>query len=189
MNKTQQMTREITFAAILTALSIIITQSPFKLIIPPYFTLTYGCHVPTFIAMFISPWVAVMSIIGSVIGFLISSVPNPVLVAIRAALHLSFAIVGVKMIQKKFNIFLVILITAVLHALAEGIAVYLLTPILAVDSKDAPIVAGCIAASGTFIHHLLDTAIATPILLALSKAKLVNKPYFLTKRRTDNYAQ
>ena len=114
-------TREMVLAAILTALSILITYSPVKLVLP-FFTLTVGSHTPTILAMLVSPWVAVMTVIGSCIGFFMTiPAPNSIIVVMRAATHLLFALVGCKMVQdKKVNIYLIILITAVLHALAEG---------------------------------------------------------------------
>ncbi len=175
-------TRELVLAAILTALAILITYSPVKLNLA-FFTLTPGAHVPTFLAMFISPWVAVMSIIGSCIGFF-TAIPSPnnLLVMIRAGLHIIFALIGIKMIDKKLNIFLVIFLTALIHALAEGIIVTLLTPVIVPNSTQAQLVAGQIAAAGTFVHHFIDSAITLPILLALSRAKMLNKPYFLVKK-------
>ncbi len=182
MNRNQQMTREITFAAILTALSIIITYSPVKLNLS-FFTLTLGAHVPTFLAMFISPWVAVMSVIGSCIGFFMAiPAPSNILVMIRAALHIIFTLAGMKMLSKNVNIFLVIILTALMHSLAEGIAVYFLTPVIVANSTSSQLGAGWIALTGTFVHHFIDSAIATPILVALSRAKLINKPYFITKK-------
>lgn len=182
MNTKTNKTRELTLAAILTALSIVITFSPVKLVLP-FFTLTLGVHVPTLIAMFISPWVAIMTVIGSCVGFLVAiPAPNNVLVMLRAALHLLFVLVGMKMINKDINIFIVLLATSVLHALAEGILVYFLTPIIIPNNETALLTAGWIAFAGTFVHHYLDTIITVPILLALVRAKIIIKPYFLKKR-------
>ena len=169
-------TRELVLAAILTALAIIITFFP-KIDFGGFFTLTPGSHVPTFLAMFVSPWVAVMSVIGSCIGFFFST--SSLLVVTRAALHLVFVLVGMKMIDKKINIFLVIILTAVLHSVAEGVAVYALTPILVKNSEATMLAAGWTALSVTFVHHLIDAAITTPILYALTKAKLVARPDFM----------
>ncbi len=172
-------TRELVLAAVLTALSIVITYSPVKLNLG-FFTLTLGAHVPTMLAMFISPHVAVMTVIGSCIGFFTAiPAPNNLLVMIRAALHLIFVFVGMKMLSKNMNIFLVIVVTSLLHSIAEGVAVYLLTPVIIENSTTAALVAGEIALGGTFVHHYIDSAITAPILLALSRAGLVKKPYFV----------
>lgn len=167
-------TREMVLAAILTALSILITYSPVKLVLP-FFTLTVGSHTPTMLAMLVSPWVAVMTIIGSCIGFFMTiPAPNSIIVVLRAATHLIFALVGCKMLKEgKVNIYLIILITGILHALAEGIAVFALTPVIL--PGEAAIPAAVIAITGTFVHHLLDCAITTPIAIALGRAKVLPK--------------
>ena len=172
-------TRELVLAAVLTALSIVITYSPVKLNLG-FFTLTLGAHVPTMLAMFISPHVAVMTVIGSCVGFFTAiPAPNNLLVMIRAALHLIFVFVGMKMLSKNMNIFLVIVVTSLLHSIAEGVAVYLLTPVIIENSTTAALAAGEFALGGTFVHHYIDSAITAPILLALSRAGLVKKPYFV----------
>lgn len=167
-------TREMVLAAILTALSILITYSPVKLVLP-FFTLTIGSHTPTMLAMLISPWVVVMTVIGSCIGFFMTiPAPNSIIVVLRAATHLLFALAGCKMIkEKKFNIYLIILITGILHALAEGVVVFALTPLIV--PGQLAVSAAVIALSGTFVHHLLDCAITTPIAIALVRAKILPK--------------
>ena len=60
-----------------------------------------------------------------------------------------------------------------------SVAVYLLTPVIIENSTTAALVAGEIALGGTFVHHYIDSAITAPILLALSRAGLVKKPYFV----------
>lgn len=179
-------TREMVLAAILTALSILITYSPVKLMLP-FFTLTLGAHVPTMLAMFISPWVVVMTVIGSCIGFFMTiPAPNSLIVVARAATHLIFALAGTKMIKDgKLNVFLIIFITGILHSLAEGIVVYVMTPII-LTGETAALSAGGIAVIGTFVHHLLDSAICTPIVIALEKAKIVHIPQSLKFRRKVN---
>lgn len=175
-------TRELVLAAILTALSILITYSPVKLYLP-FFTLTLGAHVPTMLALFVSPWVAVMTVIGSCIGFFMAiPAPNNLLVVARAALHIVFVLVGLKMIKKDVNIFLTIIVTSLLHAVAEGVAVFFLAPIIVPNSGSAPLWAAWIAASGTFVHHYIDVAITAPILYALVRAKMIIKPYFMKKK-------
>lgn len=173
-------TREMVLAAILTAFSIIITYSPVKLVLPA-FTLTLGSHVATLMAMFISPWVTVMTIIGSCLGFFITiPAPNSIIVVVRAASHIIFALCGIKMISAgKLNIILIVLITGVLHALAEGIAVFALTPFILPDTAAA--LAAVIAVAGTFLHHMIDCAICAPIALALDRAKILHIPTSLIR--------
>lgn len=167
-------TKELTLASILTALSVLITYSPLKLVLP-FFTLTLGAHVPTMLAMFVGPWVTFMTVLGSCLGFFLTiPAPNSVIVVARAATHIIFALTGMKMLKKKYNIFLVIAVTALLHALAEGIVVYILTPII-LDNTTVAITAGGIAALGTLLHHVIDAAITAPILAALVKAKIIKR--------------
>ena len=177
-------TKELVLAAILTAFSILITYSPVKLVLPA-FTLTLASHVSTLLAMLISPWVAIMTVIGSCIGFAMTiPAPNSIIVIARAASHIIFALVGIKMIsQGNLNIILVVLITGVLHALAEGIAVLALTPIIL--PGEAAAAAAIIAVSGTFVHHLIDCAICAPIALALGRAKIIHLPKSLIRGKNN----
>lgn len=172
----EKKTKELALAAILTALSLLITYSPLKLMLP-FFTLTLGAHVPTMLAVFVGPWVTVMTVVGSCLGFFLTiPAPNSIIVVARAATHLIFAFAGMEMLKKKYNMVLVIVVTAILHALAEGIVVYLLTPIV-LDNSTAALTAGGIAVLGTIIHHAIDTAITAPILFSLTKAKIIKRRY------------
>lgn len=175
-------TREMVLAAILTALSILITYSPVKLQLP-FFTLTLGSHTPTLLAMLISPWVVVMTVIGNCIGYFMTiPAPNSIIVVARAATHLIFALIGCKLISdKKLNIYLVILITGIFHALAEAIVVFALTPVIL--PGQAALYAAGIALVGTFIHHFLDCAITAPIALALVRAKIIRNLSSILKYR------
>ncbi|MCR4718488.1 MAG: hypothetical protein K5768_02545 [Firmicutes bacterium] len=167
-------TKELALASILTALSVLITYSPLKLVLP-FFTLTLGAHVPTMLAIFVGPWVTVMTVIGSCIGFFLTiPAPNSIIVVTRAATHIIFALVGINMLKKNYNMVLIIVVTALLHALAEGIAVYILTPIV-LDNATAALTAGGIATLGTVLHHIIDAAITAPILVALTKAKIIKR--------------
>lgn len=180
-------TRELTLAALLTALSLLITYSPVKLNLI-FFTLTPGAHVPTMLAMFSSPWVVIMTVIGSCIGFLTAlPAPSSILVAIRAATHLVFALWGIRKIKDgRMNMFLIILITALMHALTEGLAVFFLTPVI-INVDTAALTAAAIAFFGTFVHHFIDCAITAPILAALSKAKILHLPQnFQFKKKQKN---
>lgn len=168
-------TRELVLAAILTAFSILITYSPVKLVLPA-FTLTLASHVATLLAMLISPWVTVMTIIGSCLGFAMTiPAPNSIIVIARAASHIIFALVGIKLLNSgKINIFLIVLITGLLHALSEGLAVFILTPIII--PGEAAVAAAGIAFCGTLLHHAIDCAICAPIALALGRAKVIFLP-------------
>lgn len=165
-------TQDIVLAALLTALSILITFSPFKLPIPQPFSVTLGSHVPTMIAIFINPVVAAFTVLGSCIGFWVST-GNPIIVA-RAGLHIIFALIGWYMIKRKnMNIFLAIVVTSLLHAGAEAVIVYVLTPFIFTEKAAAVNALTITAFVGTMFHHFVDTAVTAPVLYALTKARLV----------------
>lgn len=168
--------KDLTLAALLTAISMLITFSPLKLYIPP-FSVTLGSHVPTMIALFINPVVTVLTVIGSCIGFALVTA-NPIVV-IRAASHIFFAFAGMYMIKKHWNIFLVIVITGLIHATGEMLIVYFLTPIFAPDT--AVLYVTYVAFFGTLIQHGIDALITAPILSVLKQAKLINIPLNYTK--------
>lgn len=173
MNTTTR-TKDITLAAVLTAISMLITFGP-KIIIGP-FTMTLASHVPTMLALFINPFVTLLTVIGSIIGFSITIGP---LVAIRAASHVCFALIGYYMIKNKsINIFITIIVTSVLHAGVEAILVYFLTGLLtpAALSKQPLTYYVSIAFFGTLIQHYVDCAITAPILFALKKARMIHMP-------------
>ena len=79
---THKKTQFMTFTAILTAIAILIPLvMPFKIVIPPA-SYTLGSHVAIFIAMFLSPWMAIFVIIASSLGFLMAG--YPIVIVLRA---------------------------------------------------------------------------------------------------------
>lgn len=165
-------TKDIVLAALLTALSVLITFSPLKLPMPAPFSVTLGSHVPTLLALFISPAVAVLTVIGSCVGFWVST--GNIIIVLRAAMHVLFSLVGWYMISKKgWNIFLAIIVTSLLHAGAEALVVYFLTPLIFSDKAAAVNTLTVMAFVGTVFHHFVDCAITAPVLYALTKARLV----------------
>ncbi|MCX7714439.1 MAG: ECF transporter S component [Clostridia bacterium] len=173
MNKTKNTIS----AALLTALSMLIAFSPVKLPVPPPFSVTLASHVPTMLAVFINPWVALFSVVGSCLGFWLLT--SNIIIVIRAASHILFALAGAYMLKKgKVNIFAVIVATSLIHAAAEGLIVYILTPLVFPDKGAAALALGYTAAIGTLFHHYVDCAITAPILYALSRAKLISTGVF-----------
>ena len=166
--------KNLVLAAMLTAVSIIIpiAFTGLKLVIGPY-TATLASHVPVILAMFISPFVAVIVAIGSFLGFLIA-VPNPI-VAFRALTHTIFALVGAYMLMKRYNVILTLGITGILHSIAESLVV-----LLALNGgwqEPTPGYANTVlillTAGGTFIHHCIDSAIALAVYKPLKSSKVV----------------
>ena len=128
----QNQTKFLVFAAILVAFGILIPMMmPVKVVIGPA-SFTLASHVPVFIAMFISPKIAILVALGTSLGFLLAGFP--IVIVLRAVSHLLFAIVGAILIQKRSSLlekplstFLLALFLNVLHGLAEFITVLLLT--------------------------------------------------------------
>ncbi|MBP1042980.1 hypothetical protein I6N95_18355 [Vagococcus sp. BWB3-3] len=90
--------KKLTFSAILIALGILIPMiMPIKIVIGPA-SYTLASHVPVFLAMFISPGVAVAVALGTAFGFFLSF---PAIIALRALSHVVFAVIGAYILQKK----------------------------------------------------------------------------------------
>ncbi len=167
-------TKEMVLTALLTALTIIIPIlfTPLRIVVGPY-TATITAHVPTIIAMFVNPTVAILVGICSAIGFFISSTP---VVALRAATHVIFGAVGAYMIMKKNNIAAVVVVTAVLHAIAETLVVYICYLCGMVATNDYSVAFFMIITFiGTAVHHCVDFAIAFAVIKALGAAKIIKK--------------
>lgn len=160
----KQKTRQMVYAALLTALAIIIPiQFSFlKVIIPPFFSATLASHVPMFMAMMISPLVGIVVGIGSTLGFIFAGLPLPIV--FRAATHILIGYVGAKLILKYKSLTKASIITAPLHGLAEALVVI---PFIGLDLNKLLIVYFI----GAFFHHLVDATIACGILQAVAKAQ------------------
>lgn len=163
-------TKNMVITALLIAFGIIIpTAFGFlRVILPPAFTATLTAHVPIFIAMFVSPTSAIFTAIGTAIGFLVAGLD--MVVVIRAASHIIFAIAGAYMIKKKMSIALVGIVAAVIHALIEAIVVYLFLAIGWTTSSDSFVkVAFYTTGIGTLLHHIVDYVIAIVLIKAIAK--------------------
>ena len=156
-------TKQMVYAALLTALAIIIPiQFSFLRVYFPPFSATLASHVPMFIAMFISPFVAIVVGIGSTVGFLFTGLPLPIV--LRASTHILVGYIGAKIIQKNRNYVKAVVITAPIHGLAEALVVI---PFVGFDLYQFLVVMfGFI-----IIHHTVDSIISFAIVKALAKAK------------------
>ncbi|MGB8452010.1 MAG: hypothetical protein WCD89_06730 [Anaerocolumna sp.] len=92
-NKIQIMT----IAALLSAIGIMIPLFAPKIMIEPA-SFTLASHVPIFIAMFISPYIAIAVAVISAFGFLMAGFP--IVVVLRALSHIVFATVGAFILKK-----------------------------------------------------------------------------------------
>lgn len=159
--ESREKVRKMIYAAILTAIAIIIPiQFGFlKIQIPP-FSATLASHVPMFLAMLISPAVAVFVGIGSALGFFITATPE---IAARAAMHIIVGFVGAKIVQKEKNFTKAVAITGPIHGILEGLAVI---PFGFTYEKVLIVVA-----LGTLIHHFVDATISYVLVKSLAKAR------------------
>jgi len=165
-------TKDLVLAALLVALSIIIPQLAFLRIPIPPTTVTISAHVPTIIAMFVNPVVAVCAALGSALGFFIA-VPDPT-VPLRALTHIFFALAGAFMVRKRVNIFTVAFFTMLIHAFLEVFAVSVFVTVVAeADAKFTVDYIWKIVGGFTAGHHIADFIISFILLKALNKAKFI----------------
>lgn len=154
-------------AALLCAIGIIIPQySPIRIVIEPA-SFTLGSHIAVFIAMFISPAVAVSVALVTSLGFLIAGF-LPVIV-LRALSHVIFAAIGALILKKNQKILLSIktmipfaLLIAVIHAVAEVIVSSIFYFNGNVTKSYLISVIGLVGL-GTIVHSLVDFSIAVLI--------------------------
>jgi len=146
-------TREVAVGGLLTALALLIPfafrGTPLQLFIPTLqYSATFASHVPSMLAMLVSPAVAAMVGLGATIGFTITL--NPVIGA-RAFTHAIWGVVGAVMIRRGARFWMALAVALPIHAVGEGVAVWALGPGLQ---------AGAFVAAGTVVHHIIDSAIS-----------------------------
>lgn len=153
--------KDLLYGALLTALALLIPlafQGWLQVAIPP-FSATLASHLPSMLAMTISPWVAVLVGLGSSFGFFVTLGP---IVAMRAMTHVVFGALGAKLYRKGFKLWHVLLITLPIHALSESAVVMA----FGFSLYQALIVIGL----GTALHHVADSAITLAVYGSLRKA-------------------
>ena len=170
MNKNRISTKDIAIAALLTALALAIPLfMPIKLVLEPIFSATFASHVPGILSMFVGPFAVIGTAVGSALGF----IQLGPWVSLRAFSHIIFGLFGYRMLSKKWNLFLVLLLTGLLHAGAEMIVGLISIPFIVTPAggllKYIIITIGC----GTLIHHCIDFAISVVIIYALKSARLL----------------
>ena len=173
--KTNLKTKDMVVSALLIAIGILIpmifTGPPFRIIVGPY-SATLMAHVPVIIAMFISPWTALFTTIGTTIGFFFTA---PIIVAVRAASHIAFALMGAALIRKRMNATLICILTGIVHAIFEGVVVmvFYVGGISAPNAGYTISMLVLITVIGTFAHHIVDFIISYIVGKALVKAKAI----------------
>ncbi|HHT90836.1 MAG: ECF transporter S component [Bacillota bacterium] len=153
--------KDLLYGALLTALALLIPlafQGWLQVAIPP-FSATLASHLPTMLAMTVSPWVAILVGLGSSFGFFMTLGP---IVAMRALTHAVFGGVGAKLYQKGFALWQILLITLPIHALSEAAVVMLFDFSL----HQALLLVGL----GTALHHTADSIITLSVYGSLRKA-------------------
>ena len=163
-----------TIAALLCALGIMIPMFAPKIPMEPA-SFTLASHVPIFIAMFISPPVAITVALITSFGFLIAGF-LPVVV-LRALTHIIFATIGSFILKKNGRMLLSVKSTvlfavfiAFIHALAEVAVVtwfYWGGDLAAYQEKGYLITVVGLVGVGGFIHSLIDFSLATIVWKAL----------------------
>ncbi|MBQ7792126.1 MAG: ECF transporter S component [Clostridia bacterium] len=167
-------TKELTLTALLTALAIVIPMvMPVKVVMPP-FTATLASHTPLILAMFLSPLAAVLTAIGSAIGFFFTFSP---IVAARAATHVFFTLAGAYLIRKNRHPVTVVIVTLLLHSLSDMATVYIAAELMGMTALLNSNSMGLVQlwlGLGTAVHHLVDFFIAYLVMVPLCKAKIMN---------------
>ena len=166
----------LTMTALLTALAIAIPMvMPLKIVIPPA-SYTLGSHVAIFLAMFISPLMTVIVILGSTYGFLVSN--YPFVIVLRAFSHIIFGTLGAIYLKKApetlnspikkwiFNI-----VMALIHALGEVLACLVLYSSTSYPNGNLFYLLVILVGFGTVIHSIVDFSIADFIFQAMKKIR------------------
>ncbi|MDR1953805.1 MAG: hypothetical protein LBQ21_04935 [Clostridiales Family XIII bacterium] len=167
--------QRLTAAALLIAIGILIPMvSPLKVVLEPA-SFTLASHVAIFLAMMIDPAVAIVVTIGTFIGFFLNF---PLVIALRAASHIIFAIVGSFYLRAHSNTLTSLRKThvfsfciAVIHAVCEVAVVfgfYFNGDMAAYTSVRMVIL---LIGLGSIVHSMVDFEIAYVIYRALRKQK------------------
>lgn len=165
---------KLTVTALLIALGILIPMiSPFKILLEPA-SFTLASHVPTMIAMLISPTVAATVALGTAAGFFLGGFP--IVITLRALTHIVFAWLGGWFIAKnpelvttKNGFFIYNLIVGILHAVLEVIVVFLFYFSGSLDITWQVQSIFLLVGIGTVVHSMIDFYIAKFIWKAVGK--------------------
>jgi len=159
--KPKKRIQEMTFAALLTAIAILIPSiMPIKLIIPPA-SYTLGSHVPIFLAMFIY----------FMAGY-------PIVVVFRAFSHIIFGFLGA-LYLKKFpqtienhkSSLLFNFVLGLIHAIGEVLACVIFYSVTGEDFQKLFYVLFVLVGFGTIVHSMIDYVIALTIFKSIRKIR------------------
>ncbi|MCL2003127.1 MAG: hypothetical protein FWG72_03860 [Oscillospiraceae bacterium] len=166
----------LTISGLLIATGIAIPMFAPKIILPPA-SFTLASHVVIFLAMFISPAMAVTVAAGTTIGFFLGGFP--LVVVLRAASHIVFAAAGALYLAKSQNTLVCplrlrvfSLSVAILHAAGELIVVGAFILSGGIDPaayRQGFLSVFLLVGLGTVVHSMVDFEIANAIRLATRK--------------------
>lgn len=180
---------KLTMSGLLIAIGLIIPMySPVRIVIEPA-SFTLASHVAIFIAMFISPAVAVSVAAGTTVGFFIGGFP--IIVVLRAATHIVFALMGSLYIHKisiknlsSVELRVFSFFVAAIHAAGELVIVssfYLSGNISPAHLEQGFVMSVLLLVGlGTIIHSMIDFEIAHLIISPLKKQKYLAE-YFIKR--------
>jgi len=167
-------------AALLCAIGIVIPMfSPVKILLEPA-SFTLASHVPVFIAMFLSPPIALAVALGTSLGFFFGGFP--LVVVVRALTHCVFATVGALFLKKQTDLLpsavkasAFFFCIALLHGTCEVLAVapFYFDNSMAQGYYNRGFLVSVIllVGVGTVVHSLIDAYIALLIWRPLSKLR------------------
>ncbi len=166
-------------SALLCSIGILIPIiSPIKITLEPA-SFTLASHVAIFIAMFISPFTAGIVAAGTALGFLIAGFP--IVVVMRAATHIIFALIGSTVIKKHPNILSSVksalpfsFLLGIVHGISEILAVmpFYFNNKMSALYYDKGFITSVIllVGVGTVVHSMIDFYLAQIIWKYASKA-------------------
>lgn len=169
--------QRLTISALLIAVAIIIPMFMPRFTMEPA-SFTLASHVPIFLAMMLSPGIAIAVAIGTTIGFFFTSTP---VIALRAASHLVFAIVGALYLRKRpetlsspMKVHVFSFLIGVLHSAMELIVVLLFY--FGGSMAESYYQSGLfrvllVMGVGSIVHSMVDFEIAWVIQRALSRQR------------------
>lgn len=166
-------TKKMALSAMLVALSIVYIMVMFKVDIG-YWSFTPFSHVFVMLGTLVSPYVGVLTTIGTVIGFIPTG--NP-MILLRAASHIFFVLLLI-VLQKRLplsslkNMATVSVLIGVVHSLFEILAVFVAVWL---SLANMPAVEYILISSGigTFLHSNVDFFAAIGLKKALVRANVL----------------
>jgi len=178
---------KLAMAGLLIAIGIIIPMySPARVILEPA-SFTLASHTAIFIAIFISPKVAIAVAAGTTIGFFLGGFP--LIIVFRAATHIIFAFVGASYLCRVHNSLSAVKLRifsfwiGIIHAIGEVVVVSIfffdgnINPAHLEQGFFTSVI--LLIGVGSVIHSMIDFEIAHMILIPLKKQRNI-VDYFIT---------